>query len=165
MTFKPTHEATQIAERALSMKISVDALLAGINESREEFRAGIKNILENPNLFLLNFIRPTDLDEDVQQEIPGQSSNQKLMERLYANLIRQIEVVREKIDGLTLSELRSEHFQDVSDRWRYIIFATILDVATGQSLLLANLDQERNTYLLTDAKTIIYKKLAFPRPQ
>ncbi len=160
--FEPDADTTRIVEKALHMRISVDALRAVIDEDRESVRGDIEELSKNPHVLLLNTVTLVMLDNDGEHDLKEEMTNGVLLRRMYEHLTRYIEEVREQIDGLKLAELSVAHFEQIADAWRNAIMLKILDVATTQALLLVDLDPVRDAYLLYGTKAIIYKKLKFP---
>lgn len=159
----PHPDALRIAERALGMKISVDAILAVIEEERDKYRQRVRGVLDASQKTIDLYGMDDDVtDEDFEEATHAESMlGDGILDRLYKSLTARIETVRKQIDGLLLSAMTTNVFDGVPASDRDSIVAKILNIATGQSLELLKLDPIEDAYLCREAKEILQKRLGF----
>ena len=107
--YEPDPRAVQLAEKVLSMKISVDGLLDAINDEKEKYRRRMQVVVDDAENTILEYSQDDRMTNEKLRRAQGfrkaLSDPEGLLGEIYGWNERALESMRGIIDGRVLSAL------------------------------------------------------------
>lgn len=170
LRYQPEERAIQLAEKALSMKVSVQAVLDAIGDEKEKYRDRMGAVLDRAEETVLRYSEDESVTderlEDAQRDREVLGDAEDILERMYGSKERGMESMGDNIDGKVLSALQAGPLfaNEETKEDREAALRKMINVAVWQAMELLEFDVYTDSGLVNQAEDIIHDRLGLTQP-
>ena len=165
VSIEPNTRAVLLAEKALGMKVNVQAVLDHIEEEKRKYRERMGYVLEGAEETMLQYSLSDDVTDDAlniarrNREMIGDP--EETLATIYGSIEDGIASMHEMIDGRILSTLPIPMLlaNQKTREERQSAIAKMIDVALWQAMALLEFDEYTDAHLVAEANNIVSGRL------